>query len=160
MSAAGLGPRLRAVTRIRNILTAAVVPLIPGSACANTGQVADAMVWGLTCGLVVALLAALIFWRRMRAAETAADAARAEAAQSAEKARHSNAEKTSLTAVLDALPIPVWRRDGELTLVDCKTAYSELLERTRDDIKRSTHAIAVFPVEGPSSTAARTRAIG
>ena len=160
MSAANLGPRLRAVTRIRNILTAAAVPLIPGSACADTGQLGDAIVRGLTCGLVAALLAAPIFWRRMRAAETAADAARAEAVQSAEEARHSNAEKTSLTAVLDALPIPVWRRDDELTLVNCNTAYSEFLERTRDDIERSTHAIAVFPVEGPSSTAARTRTTG
>ena len=148
------------MTRIRNILTAVAVPLIPGSAFADTGQVADAMVWGLACGTVFALLAAPIFWRRMRAAETTADAARAEAAQSAEEARHSNAEKTSLTAVLDALPTPVWRRDGELTLVDCNTAYSELLERTRDDIERSTHAIAVFPMEGPSSTAARTRPTG
>ena len=40
----------------------------------------------------------------------------------------------SLTAVLDVLPIPVWRRDGELTLVNCNTAYSELLERMRDDV--------------------------
>ena len=160
MPAANLGHRLQAVIRIRNILTAATVPMIPGSAFADTGQLADAMVCGLTCGLVVALLAAHIFWRRMRAAETAADAARAEAAQSAEEACHSNAEKTSLTAVLDAPPIPVRRRDGELTLVDCNTAYSELLEWTRDDIKRSTHAIAVFPVEGPSSTAARTRVTG
>ena len=160
MPAADPGPRLRAVTRIRNILTAAMVPMIPGSAFVDTGQLADAIVWGLTCGLVVALLAAPIFWRRMRAAETTADAARAEAAQSAEEARHTNGEKTSLTGVLDAPPIPVWRRDDELTLVDCNTTYSELLERTRDDIKRSTHAIAVFPVEGPSSTAARTRAIG
>ena len=146
--------------RIRNILTAATVPLIPGSAFADTGQVAGAMVWGLACGLVAALLVAPAFWRRMRAAETAADAARAEAEQSAEEARHSNAEKTSRTAVSDALPISVWRRDGELTLVDCNTAYSELLERTRDDIKHSTHAIALFPVEGPSSTAARTRPTG
>ena len=146
--------------RIRNILTAAGVPLFPGSAFADTRQVADAIVWGLACELVSALLAATIFWRRMRAAETAADAARAAAAQGAEEARHSNAEKTSLTAVLDALPMPVWRRDGELTLVDCNTAYSELLERTRDDTERSTHAIAVFPMEGPSSTAARTRTTG
>ncbi len=160
MSAADLGPRLRAVIRIRNIPTAAAVPLIPGSAFADTGQVADTMIWRLACGLDAALLTAPIFWRRMRAAETAADAARAEAAQSAEEARHSNAEKTSLTAVLDALPISVWRRDGELTLVDCNTAYSELHERTRDDIERSTHAIAVFPMEGPSSTAARTWTTG
>ena len=137
--AAGRGPSgVRCVSRVGDACAAA----IPGN---------DAL---------VALLAAHIFWRRMRAAETAADAARAEAAQSAEEACHSNAEKTSLTAVLDAPPIPVRRRDGELTLVDCNTAYSELLERTRDDIKRSTHAIAVFPVEGPSSTAARTRATG
>ena len=148
------------MTRIRNILTAAAVPLIPGSAFADTGQVADAMVWGLACGLVFALLVAPIFWRRMRAAETTADAARAEAAQSAEEARHSNAAKTSLIAVLDALPTPVWRRDGELTLVDYNTAYGESLERTRDDIERSTHAIAVFPMEGPSSTAARTQPTG
>ena len=160
MSAADLGPRLRTVTRIRNILTAAAVPLIPGSAFADTGQVADAMVWGLACGTVFALLVAPIFWRRMRAAETTADAARAEAAQSAEEARHSNAEKTSLTAVSDALPIAVWRRDGVLTLVDCNTAYIELHERTRDDIERSTYAIAVFPMEGPSSTAARTWTTG
>ena len=204
MSTVGLGPRLRAVIRIRNILTAATVPLILGSVFTDTGKVAKAAVWGLTCGLVVALLAAAIFWRPMRFAETASQAA-----------RHSNAEKMSLTAVLKPLPIPAWRRDDELTLVDNNTAHSEWLELMRNDVlgdhlelgahsidlegrglavrdqetgimlSENHHvvhagerhlfefsgvplgtqggvgnAIALLQVEGPSSTAARTRAAG
>ena len=192
------------MTRIRNIVTAATVPLILGSVFTDTGKKADAAVWGLTCGLVVALLAAAIVWRPMRFAET-----------SSEAARHSNAEKMSLTAVLEALPIPAWRRDDELTLVDNNTAHSEWLELMRNDVlgdhlelgahsidlegrglaardqetgimlSENHHvvhagerhlfefsgvplgtqggvgnAIALLQVEGPSSTAARTRVTG
>ena len=43
------------------------------------------------------------------------------------------------------LPIPVWRRDGKLTLVNCNTTHSELLERMRDDVfgNRGAHSIYV-----------------
>ena len=189
---------------IRNILTAATVPLILGSVLTDTGKMADAAVWGLTCGLVVAPFAAAIFWRPKGFAETVSGAA-----------RHSNAEKISLTAVLKALPVPVWRRDDELTLVDNNTAHSGWHELMRNDVlgdhlELGAHsndlqgrglaawdqgtgimlsenfyvvhtgechlfefnvvpwgtqggvgkAIALLQVEGPSSTAARTRVTG
>ena len=124
------------MTRIRKTLAAAAVLFFPLSAYADTGQTANATIWGLSIGLVTALLTATVFWRRMRVAESAAEKALTEAAQSAEETRQLISETVSFAAVLDALPMPVWRRDGDLTLVDCNTAYSELLERSRDDVLR------------------------
>ncbi len=101
--------------------------------------------------ILAALLADAIFLRCMWVAKTAA-----------EEARHSIAEKTYLTAVLDALSILEWRRDSELTLVDCNTAYSDLLERTRDDVLGNHLELGAHSIEmeGPSSMAASTQASG
>jgi signal transduction histidine kinase len=41
------------------------------------------------------------------------------------------AEQAKLRAVLNALPLPIWRRDGgDLALVDCNTAYAAAVDAT------------------------------
>ena len=42
------------------------------------------------------------------------------------------AERDALSALLDALPIPIWRRDGDLNLAYCNRAYADAVDRTPD----------------------------
>jgi signal transduction histidine kinase len=42
------------------------------------------------------------------------------------------AERDGLREALDALPLPVWRRAADLTLVDCNAAYAAAVDATRD----------------------------
>ena len=49
------------------------------------------------------------------------------AAAIAEKARH---EAASLREMLDAVPVPVWRRGADHALVECNRAYAHALETT------------------------------
>ncbi|MCC9621503.1 PAS-domain containing protein [Thalassospira sp. MA62] len=39
-------------------------------------------------------------------------------------------EVSGLRLLLDALPFPVWRRDGELRLIDCNQAYADAVEQS------------------------------
>ena len=41
-------------------------------------------------------------------------------------------EVTELRQMLDALPVPVWRRTSDLALQDCNTAYARALDTTRE----------------------------
>jgi signal transduction histidine kinase len=50
-------------------------------------------------------------------------------AAEAEKAR---AERDQLSAILDALPVPVWRRDDDLSLAYCNKAYADIVEADRE----------------------------
>jgi signal transduction histidine kinase len=51
----------------------------------------------------------------------------------AEEARGSAAAAAAaLRATIDALPLPVWRRDPDLRLVDCNSAYAAALDLTRE----------------------------
>ncbi len=48
--------------------------------------------------------------------------------------RQTSQEATRLRDALDALPIPVWRRRGNHTLVDCNRGYAEALRSSREDV--------------------------
>ena len=37
-------------------------------------------------------------------------------------------------AIIDALPVPVWRRDGDMRIVACNEAYAALLDQSRDAV--------------------------
>ena len=51
----------------------------------------------------------------------------------AEAARNNAAAAAAaLREAFDALPVPVWRRDGELRLVDCNSAYAAALDLPRE----------------------------
>jgi PAS domain-containing protein len=46
------------------------------------------------------------------------------------KAEEACQEATGLRQMLDAIPVPVWRRDADLVLVSCNRAYAEAIETT------------------------------
>ena len=55
------------------------------------------------------------------------------AAMRAEEARAAAAAASAeLREILDALPLPIWRRDGELRLADCNAAYAAAIDAPRD----------------------------
>jgi signal transduction histidine kinase len=43
------------------------------------------------------------------------------------------AERDALREALDSLPLPVWRRAADLTLIDCNTAYAAAVDATREN---------------------------
>jgi signal transduction histidine kinase len=53
----------------------------------------------------------------------------ASAAAAVEEARQ---ETAGLRQMLDAIPVPVWRRGPDLALVDCNRAYADAIETTRE----------------------------
>ncbi|HUH83991.1 MAG TPA: PAS-domain containing protein, partial [Stellaceae bacterium] len=78
-------------------------------------------------------------------------------AAAAEQARLTH-ERDRLRAMLDALPLPVWRRDGELRLVDCNSAYAAAIDATREKALAEGREIAAGVVaENGRSLATRAR---
>jgi len=47
-------------------------------------------------------------------------------------ARQAGAEAASLRELIDAIPVPIWRRDRDRTLADCNRAYASALDATRE----------------------------
>src|SRR5215813_3954616 len=47
-------------------------------------------------------------------------------------ARQAAEEAASLREVIDAISVPIWRRDRDRALVDCNSAYASALDATRD----------------------------
>src|SRR5436190_1653272 len=93
-------------------------------------------------GLLAAAVFGLLWWRerqRADAAEAAHDTAASAFAGSAlnlataaAAATASAAAATALRQTLDALPLPVWRRDPALRVVDCNDAYAAALDQPRE----------------------------
>jgi signal transduction histidine kinase/PAS domain-containing protein len=110
----------------------------------------DAIAWSLTIVVIAVAVAGAVWLRRRLDATTAAaeQAARAAGAERAriEEERRAIAEKAArletelaseragrlqLLGTLDILPVPVWRRDVDLRLVDCNLAYARAVEADR-----------------------------
>jgi PAS domain-containing protein len=53
-------------------------------------------------------------------------------ASAAVTVRRARQEVADLRQMLDAIPLPVWRRGPDRTLVDCNRAYASALDRTTD----------------------------
>jgi len=51
-------------------------------------------------------------------------------------------QRDQLRAVLDALPLPVWRRDAELKIVDCNRAYAGALDAPASKVLAESREIA------------------
>jgi signal transduction histidine kinase len=79
----------------------------------------------------------------------------AEAAQSA-----SAMTVTVLHAMLEAIPVPVWRRDRNLTLVDCNAAYAAALDMTREAALVERRELAPASGRGKALELARAAAAG
>jgi signal transduction histidine kinase len=50
----------------------------------------------------------------------------------AESARRAQQEAAQLREMLDAAPLPIWRRDADLALADCNRAFARALDTTRE----------------------------
>ena len=74
----------------------------------------------------------------------------AAAAASAENARR---EALGLRQMLDAIPVPIWRRGPDLSLVDCNRAYADAIETTLNSpsMKDGSWLAAPAPVNGGMS---------
>ena len=69
-------------------------------------------------------------------------------------------EVSGLRQLLDSLPFPVWRRDGELRLIDCNIAYANAVEQQTIEDALATQAeigAGVIPDHGRSLAASVQR---
>jgi signal transduction histidine kinase len=97
----------------------------------------------LIAALAVALVCALYAFRRGRRcaaaeAEAARWAARAGEVEMdlSEALARAEADRESGATALEALPVPVWRRNADLDLVYCNRAYAEAVERDAETVVR------------------------
>ncbi len=67
---------------------------------------------------------------------------------------------SAVRAMLEAAPMPVWRRDRSLTLVDCNTAYAAALDTTRDVALAQRRELAPESGRGKALELARAAAAG
>ncbi len=75
----------------------------------------------------------------------------------AEEARAAaTAKAADLREILDTLPLPVWRRDPGLHIVDCNNAYAAALDLSRDAVLAEAGELA--PESGPDKVPALARA--
>ena len=66
------------------------------------------------------------------------------------------AAAADLREILEMLPVPVWRRDARLRVVDCNAAYAAALEADRATVLSEPHELAPDGVaEAPPQRAAR-----
>ena len=67
-------------------------------------------------------------------------------------------QRDRLRAMLDALPLPLWRRDAELRLTDCNRAYAAALDAPAQKVLAESREIAAGVVgENGRALAARAR---
>lgn len=90
-------------------------------------------------------------WRWLRCAREA-DLLRAAAATAAAEADRARTEAARLRETLDALPIPVWRRDLDRRLIDCNRRYAEALGTSREAVLAGGHDL--FPGGGAAGPGA------
>ena len=71
-------------------------------------------------------------------------------------------ERDRLRALLDALPLPVWLRDGDLALITCNSAYARAVDAgsAADAVEAQTELAAGGALREARALAARARASG
>jgi signal transduction histidine kinase len=74
--------------------------------------------------------------------------------------QESAALAAALRAMFEAVPLPVWRRDRNLVLVDCNAAYAAALDTTREAALAEGRELAPESGRGRALELARTAAAG
>jgi signal transduction histidine kinase len=99
------------------------------------------LLWGLALGLGLGGAGCLLLLRRLRAETARADAADALRSEFSVRANLLRAEREAaedaarrIEAALDALPLPLWRRDGEQRLAWCNSAYALAADAPREKL--------------------------
>ena len=72
----------------------------------------------------------------------------------------SEAAAAALRTMIEAIPVPVWRRDHGLALVDCNTAYATALDTTREAALTESRELAPASGRGKALGLARAAAAG
>ncbi|HVH81922.1 MAG TPA: PAS-domain containing protein, partial [Stellaceae bacterium] len=67
---------------------------------------------------------------------------------------------SAVRAMLEAVPLPVWRRDGNLALVDCNAAYAAALDTTREAALSEGRELSPETGRGKALQLARAAAAG
>jgi signal transduction histidine kinase len=86
------------------------------------------------------------------------DISRTRAVEAANAA--SIASAAALRAMFETVPLPVWRRDRNLTLVDCNAAYAAALDTTRETALAEGRELAPESGRGQALALARAAAAG
>src|SRR5262245_49223493 len=60
----------------------------------------------------------------------------------AARARQAGEEAANLRELIDTIPMPVWRRDRDRTLVDCNNAYAAALDATHELVLAQSRELA------------------
>ena len=74
--------------------------------------------------------------------------------------RASDAAAAALRAMIETIPVPVWRRDPNLALVDCNSAYATALDTTRVAALADRRELAPASGRGKALELARAAASG
>ena len=69
-------------------------------------------------------------------------------------------EAAAVRTMIDAIPLPVWRRDPTLALVDCNAAYAAALDTTREAALAERRELAPESGRGKALELARAAAAG
>ena len=88
----------------------------------------------------------------------AADISRTRATEAAHAA--TLGATAALRAMFEAVPVPVWRRDRNLAVVDCNAAYAAALDTTRDAALAASRELAPESGRGKALELARAAAAG
>ena len=62
--------------------------------------------------------------------------------------------------MIETIPVPVWRRDRSLALVDCNTAYAAALDMTREAVLAESRELAPASGLGKALELARAAVFG
>ncbi len=78
------------------------------------------------------------------------------------EAAHALSQSTAsaVRAMLEAMPVPIWRRDRNLSLVDCNAAYAAALDTTREIALAEGRELAPESGRGKALELARAAATG
>jgi signal transduction histidine kinase len=91
-----------------------------------------------------------VVWLTDLSAVTRADAARSEASAKAE----------TLREAIETLPLPLWRRDPDLNIVECNNAYAAALDTTRETALAEARELAAESGRNRALLLARQAAAG
>jgi PAS domain-containing protein len=70
------------------------------------------------------------------------------------------AERGRLREIVESLPLPVWRRDGGLRIVDCNTAFAAAVDQPRDAVLTAPSELAPDNERGQAPALAQMAAGG
>ncbi len=92
--------------------------------------------------------------RRLRASRRSLAALERSRAEAASAARAAGEDIARLRETLDAVPMPVWRRDRDGSLVDCNLAYAASLGAAREEVLAEARELMPVRQRGSASAPA------